>query len=75
MVDEDCEEEEGQFDEEQWCLGLFFVLPHIILKSISICIDGMSSVEEVQEYDANNNDSNDPHHDHHLAVFPPVLVL
>lgn len=55
---------------------LFFSLPcYIVLKSVSICNDGWSSVEEVQEYDSNHNDSNNTHHDHHLAVLPPVLVF
>lgn len=55
---------------------VFFLFPsYIILKSISIYTDGLSSVEEIQEYDSNHNDSDDSHHDHHLAVLPPVLVL
>lgn len=54
---------------------LFFLLSYIILKSISVCSEQLSSVEEVQENDANYNDADDPHHDHHLAVLPPVLVL
>lgn len=56
-------------------LLFFFLLSYIILKSISICIERLSSVEEVQENDANYDDADDPHHDHHLAVLPPVLVL
>lgn len=46
-----------------------------ICSSALVSIPEGHSVEEIQEDNTNTYNAYDCHDDHHLAVFPPVLVL